>query len=75
MSEEQVPKFENAMKRLAEHALKEEKRKNLRIEAPATSPGSRQRTADDTDWKDIGKRVSKQIKVTDGRIIYTPENG
>ena len=29
---------------------------------------------DDTDWEDIGKRVSKQIKVTDGRIIYTPEN-
>ena len=29
---------------------------------------------DDTDWEDITKRVSKQIKITDGRITYTPEN-
>jgi len=70
MSEERVPKFENAMKRLAEHALKEDKRKKPRVEATT----GRQRTVDDTDWDDIGKRVSKQIKVTDGRIIYTPDD-
>ena len=27
---------------------------------------------DDTDWEDIAKRVSKQIKITDGRVTYTP---
>ena len=71
MSEEQAPTFEKAMKRLAEHALKEEKNKKPRVE---TATGSRQRTVDDTDWEDITKRVSKQIKITDGRITYTPEN-
>ena len=70
MSEERVPKFENAMKRLTEHALKEDKRKKPRVEATT----GRQRTVEDTDWDDIGKRVSKQIKVTDGRIIYTPDS-
>ena len=27
---------------------------------------------DDTDWEDIAKRVSKQIKINDGRVTYIP---
>ena len=76
MSEEQVPKFEKAMKRLAEHALQEEKRKKPKVETATGSAvlpqASRQRTVDDTDWEDIAKRVSKQIKITDGRVTYIP---
>ena len=71
-----MPKFEKAMKRLAEHALKEEKKKKPRTEEATGSSvlpqASRQRTVDDTDWEDIAKRVSKQIKITDGRVTYIP---
>ena len=27
---------------------------------------------DDTHWKDIAKRVAKQVKITDGRVTYIP---